>query len=159
MVVLLSDIKLRIKSYSHLYNLDPSIVYGVCKTESNLNSFAMRYETGYKYLVDPKKVRPSTCSINTESILQKCSFGLMQVMGSVFREYGYARWLSEIITDIDLQISYGCRHLSNKIKKYGLQKGIASYNSGSPRYDKNGKLANQEYVDLVMGYTKEWKDE
>lgn len=42
------------------------------------------------------------------------------------------------------------RILKRKIRKYGLELGIASYNSGSPKYTKSGVLINQAYVQNVL---------
>lgn len=138
------------------YNLRPDIVYGVCMKESNLEPFAARYEENYKWIYEADKVKPKICSLSTEIELQKTSLGLMQVMGGVYRELGYRRWLTAVIADVDLQLEYGCRHLANKIKKYGLDKGIASFNTGSPVYGKDGQLVNASYVRDVLASAKGW---
>jgi soluble lytic murein transglycosylase-like protein len=85
-------------------------------------------------------------------MLQKTSFGLMQVMGAVFREYGFEGWLSQIVTSPELQLEFGCKHLSKKIRRYGKESGIAAYNAGSPRRKPDGKFVNQYYVDNVLRY-------
>jgi soluble lytic murein transglycosylase-like protein len=83
-------------------------------------------------------------------MLQKTSIGLMQVMGGVYRQYGYKGWLSAIFSSPENQLDYGCRHLAAKIEKYGLSPGISAYNAGSPTN------ANQAYVDRVLKYAEEW---
>lgn len=138
------------------FRLQPSIVYGVCKKESMFDQFAIRYELRYRYTINAHQLKPSICSATTELVLQKCSIGLMQVMGAVYREYGYSGWLSGLFINAETQLFYGCKHLSSKIDKYGLEKGIASYNSGTPIY-KKGELINQRYVDDVLLYSKEYK--
>ena len=138
--------------------LDPAIVYGVCRQESALNPLAIRFEPNYKWLWKPKEVKPQTCSLDTERALQKMSFGLMQVMGAVFRECGYKGWLTEIIAKPDIQLSYGCKHLAKKIQKYGLERGILAYNSGSPRKNSDGAYINQYYLDNVMKFKAAFSD-
>ena len=144
-----------IKKYSKNYNLDYKIVYGLCITESGLNQFAVRYEPGYRYIEDVLSHKPRGCSTFTERFLQKCSIGVMQVMGGVYRQYGFDGWLSSIFADIDTQLEYGCKHLRNKIQKYGLEKGILAYNSGTP-IKRNGKYVNQGYFDRVIKHSMEF---
>lgn len=137
---------------SQAHNLDPAIVYAVCRQESAFNTLAVRHEPAYRWVFKPKEVKPQWCSLDTERMLQKTSFGLMQVMGAVFREYGFTGWLTEIIASPELQLDYGCRHLQKKITKYGNEGGIVAYNSGSPRYTADGKYVNQYYLDNVTKF-------
>jgi soluble lytic murein transglycosylase-like protein len=143
-----------IVKYAAKYGLNPAIVYGVCKQESGLEPTCARFELGYKWLVDPHASKPSPiCSDDTEAMLQKFSWGIMQTMGGVLRERGYKGWLYAI--NLEDQIDYGCAHLASKLKKYGMPAGVAAYNSGSPIV-KNGQLINQKYVDNVLQYSKEF---
>jgi len=130
--------------------VDPSVVYGVCVKESRLEPAACRYEPHYKWLFQPDSVKPAICSEATEIIMQKISWGLMQVMGAVYRELGYRGWLSEITADVDAQLMYGCLHLADKIGRHGLRGGLSAYNAGSPT-DKN-----RGYVDDVLRFAGEW---
>ena len=142
-----------IKSVANEYNLDSAIVYGVCMQESQMTTTAIRYEPNYRWLYKPEEVKPDICSLDTEIALQRMSWGLMQVMGAVFREYGYKGWLTNIVCSPLIQLDYGCKHLANKIKKYGLESGILAYNSGSPRKNSKGNYVNQYYLDNVKGYS------
>jgi soluble lytic murein transglycosylase-like protein len=145
-----------INEYADQYGIPRKIVYGVCKKESAFDQFACRFEPAYRWLFQYDKVHPPICSHDTEKILQMTSIGLMQVMGGVYREYGYKGWLSALFASPEQQIMYGCRHLAGKIKKYGLTKGIAAYNSGSPIMI-NGRLKNQDYVDDVLAFAEEYQ--
>lgn len=139
------------------YNVPARIIYGICMQESNCNQFAARFEPAWKYLVDPKKVKPKGCSTATEENLQKFSYGIMQVMGSVLREIGYSGWLPEIYSDAELQIEFGTLHLAKGIKRWGsLERGISAYNCGTPDRNKDGQVDNPEYVSGVMRYAQEW---
>jgi len=135
-------------------DLDPALVWAICKQESGMNPLAVRHEPAYKWVCKPVENKPHGCSLDTERMLQKTSFGLMQVMGAVFREYGFKGWLSEIITQPALQLEYGCKHLKRKLAKYGSEGGIVAYNSGSPRYNAQGKYVNQYYLDNVLKYAE-----
>jgi hypothetical protein len=138
------------------YSLNPAIVYGICKKESSLDPVKARFELGYKWIEDPHKNRATPdCSDDTEAMLQKFSWGIMQTMGGVFRQYGYKGWLFDI--SLEDQLDYGCRHLASKLKKYGPVQGIGSYNSGSPLINKStGALVNAQYVEDVLQFSKEF---
>ncbi len=130
--------------------LEPAIVYGVCVKESRLEPAACRYEPHYKWLFKPESVKPAICSEATEIIMQKISWGLMQVMGAVYRELGYRGWLSELTADVDAQLMYGCLYLADKIGRHGLRGGLSAYNAGSPTEKNRG------YVDDVLRFAGEW---
>lgn len=151
------ELKQLIIKYADKYGLDPKIVYGVCMQESGLNPLACRYEPKYKWLWNPSKSKPKTCSLDTEIILQKTSWGLMQDMGAVFRELGFTGWLTEVIQSPEVQIDYGCCLLAKKIQKYGLVEGILSYNSGSPLRKKGGGYVNEDYLKGVMQYSEDFE--
>jgi soluble lytic murein transglycosylase-like protein len=144
------ELKTYIEKWATKYEIDPAIVFGIVMKESQGLPWAIRYEPAYKWLFEVNKVKPSICSVYTEEMLQKCSWGLMQVMGAVFREYGFEGWLTELATDIDRQIQYGTKHLAKKIKKYGVDRGISAYNAGVPI------SGNREYVEEVKKYARAW---
>ena len=138
------------------HDLDPALVYGVCMKESSLDPLAMRYEPNYRWLItNIDGLKPANCSRDTEMIMQKISWGLMQVMGAVLREYKFAGWLNQISFIPELQLKYGCIHLKKKLARWGTVHGIAAYNSGTPRF-KEGQLVNQEYVDKVMKFSGQY---
>jgi soluble lytic murein transglycosylase-like protein len=142
-----------VKLYALKYGINPKIVYGVCMQESRLNPLAARHEKNYMWVFNPALVKPSGCSLDTEFAMQRTSFGVMQVMGAVFREMGFVGWLTEIPGNIEIQLDYGCKFLAQKIKKYGLQEGILAYNAGSPRKDPTGNYVNQYYFDGVLEHS------
>jgi soluble lytic murein transglycosylase-like protein len=145
-----------IESASKKYNLPPEIIYGVCVQESALNPFAVRFEPHYKWIVKDRRLKPKGCSDATEITLQKTSFGLMQVMGAVIREQGFAGWLTETLCSVEMQIEFGCRHLAKGVKRWGsIEAGLSAYNAGSPRKE-NGRYVNQNYVDGVLRHSRGW---
>lgn len=147
-----------ILKYSTQFKLDPAIVFGICKTESSLIPSVTRYESEYKYLFKPNEFGSRQhSSIEQEREWQKTSWGLMQVMGAVLREYGFFGDIPTILKDIDAQILYGCKHLKKYLdchKSYEL--AILAYNAGSPRRKKDGTWINKGYLDKVMQYSEGW---
>jgi soluble lytic murein transglycosylase-like protein len=147
-----SELKALIANYAQQHGLDPAIVYGVCVKESSLDPVQVRYEPSWMWFIDNHHGQPAACSDATERICQAISWGLMQVLGAVYRELGYVGWLSAIAADVDVQLEYGCRYLAKKIKRYGsLRSGLSAYNAGVP-VDSN----QASYVDKVLEYAKEW---
>ncbi len=73
------------------------------------------------------------------------SWGLMQVMGAVAREYGFSgRFLSQLC-DPAVGLEYGCRHLSILLKRHGtIRAALSAYNSGQPH-----TMRGNEYAEKV----------
>lgn len=138
------------------YALDPAIVYGVCMAESGMDFHATRYEPGYRWVIPSTPLKPRLCSMDTEVMMQRTSWGLMQTMGALLREQGYPGWLNAISCDPVAQLDHGCKYLAGRIALFGPIEGVAAYNSGTPR-KVDGTLINQVYVDRVMAFSKEWK--
>jgi len=130
--------------------LDPYLVYAIVLTETNGNAYAVRYEPNFKWIVKPEMFAiPLSLSMETETLCQKMSWGYMQIMGAVARQYGFKSHIPEL-TSPQTGLAYGCQHLAALKKKYPeMSDYIAAYNAGSPRkYD--GKYSNQSYVDKVL---------
>lgn len=133
------------------YDLEPDLVEAVCLHESDGGDpLAVRIEPGfYKRYTEPMSFSA------TEEWCRAMSWGLMQVMGQVAREYGFKGCYLTGLLDPETNITYGCRHLANKIKKYGrVDYGLAAYNAGSCRRDEAGSIVNQKYIDAVMAHYK-----
>ena len=128
------------------------VILSIARVESSFNPFACRYEPNYRWLYKPEEFyRSYSSTVDTEIFFQKCSLGLMQVMGAVFRELGYREPLPKVFCDVKAQLLYGYRHFLRFYKKYeSLEEAISSYNAGSPRRKENGEFVNQTYVDRVL---------
>jgi len=121
-------------------------------------NYLSRYEKNYRWLFEPEEVMPKFSILDTEKMFQKTSWGLMQVMGGVAREYGFRGWVTDLLDPVT-NLKYGCTHLVNiKSRKNvkSLTDQIAAYNAGSPRR-KAGCYVNQVYVDSVMDKIKHWE--
>ena len=97
--------------------LDPALVCAVIEQESSWNPYAMRYEpTFFSRYVAPLYTNNKITA--SEAWARGFSWGLMQVMGQVAREHGFAAsehpFLSELC-DPEQGIAVGCRVLSAKL--------------------------------------------
>lgn len=148
-----------IEIYAAKHGLPPDIVWGIVMTESGFDNYAVRYEPHYKWLYFPNNSKPRLSSLETERAGQRTSYGLMQMMGAVFRESGYTGWLSKVPENIELQLDYGCRFLARGIARYNgnTNAAIVAYNAGSPRRKANGEFVNQYYLERVLKYAKNYR--
>lgn len=150
------------------YGLPSRLVHAIVRTESAGNRFAHRCEPSYRYLwdvranapyqVDSRAVAkrlpppgfpaPAGISKATEWLDQQSSWGLMQVMGAVAREYGFTGFLCGLCDPLE-GLHYGCKLLAARRDKYLSASGwsgvIASYNAGHP-----DTSAGNEYVYRVV---------
>jgi soluble lytic murein transglycosylase-like protein len=123
----------------------------ICTHESAMNPFAMRFEPGWKYFYFARETASKLgITEQTENVLQASSHGLCQIMGSVMRELGYLRPLTEVYSDPSLPLIYGAKHLKKYGEKYKTEaEVISAYNAGTPAKTPGGLFVNQKYVDAV----------
>lgn len=89
--------------------LDPALVCAVIEQESAWNPHAIRYESAFRTrYVAPLDLPP------TEEIARSISWGLMQVMGQVAREHGYAEKFLSALCDPAAGLDIGCAVLAAK---------------------------------------------
>lgn len=131
--------------------IDPMLCVAIATVESNWNPWAVRYEPQWNYLFKPEYfAKRLAITQSTESVLQSCSWGLMQVMGSVARELGFSEPLQQLCGP-SYGVEIGCKKLFELKKKYKKEQDIiAAYNAGSPVLTMDGKYKNQNYVDKVV---------
>lgn len=117
-------------------------VYAICMTESSGNEFAIKHESHYRWTFG------SSLTLG-ETLGQKTSWGLMQIMGAVAREYGMTDQFSAL-WDPAINLNYGIQHLKRLKAKHGTwPHAISAYNAGTPIVI-DGKYKNQGYVDKVL---------
>lgn len=141
-----------VRSVAKAHDLDPDFVLGLVKTESSWNQYAVRYENHWKYFVDPPKfAMMNGITVETETELQKFSWGLPQVMGGKARELGYTGPLTELVRP-DVIMPYACQFLKKLLVRYHAYEYVAAaYNAGTPILDsKTGLFRNQQYVSKVL---------
>lgn len=141
-----SDIIAIAKSLAAQHDLPWELVVAICKVESSLNPWAMRYEPAYKWLVGTDETLTAT-----ERIGQMISWGLMQVMGAVAREYGFTGSFPKLC-EPTVGLQFGMLHLRKYRTRHGnWPDAIASYNAGRP-LKRDEKYMNQGYVDKVTAH-------
>lgn len=138
------------------YKLDPFLVSAIIRQESGGNTWAMRFEPKSSSLVFPEDfAKKNGITVQTETVLQGSSLGLMQVMGYVARGQGFKESLTSLF-DPEIGTGEGCKLLNALSKRFTeLEDCISAYNQGSPRRAANGTYTNQLYVSSVIAYMKE----
>lgn len=129
--------------YAFQYHLDVALVCAVVEQESAWDRWGIRYEPAFY----SRYVLPLGLKSQTEARARSISWGPMQVMGQVAREFGYrATYLSQLC-EWDDGLDIGCKVLSHKIAVAGgdVRKGLLRYNGGG----------NPRYPDEVLG--RMWK--
>lgn len=94
--------------------LDPALVCAVCEQESSWIPWAIRYEPGFLARYVAPLFTAGKISA-TETYARAFSWGLMQVMGQVAREHGFAGASLAELCDPAVGLEYGCRVLTAKL--------------------------------------------
>ena len=102
--------------------LDPALVCAVIEQESAWNPWAVRYEPGFlsRYIAPLYTAGKLSA---TEAYTRAMSWGLMQVMGQVAREFGFKEASLTELCDPATGIEFGCRILAARLAR---AKGDAS---------------------------------
>lgn len=143
-----------IKRLGQRYGVDPFLIAAICMTESSGRQYVTKLEENYRWLYEPEAcAKKFKCSLEDEITGQSTSYGLMQIMGAVMREYGFKDSFDKAF-EPETNVDYGTKHLAKFLKKYQrLESAISAYNAGSPRHRPDTtQYENQKYVDTVMGY-------
>lgn len=133
------------------FKFDRNLIQAIVWQESSGNPKATRYEALYKWIYFPEKFAHDLgISVSAETMDQKTSFGLMQVMGAVARELDFKEELSKLCVP-DIGLYYGCLKLRSLFQRTGYSESdaISSYNQGARRKTNGGMYMNQSYVDGV----------
>lgn len=115
------------------HGLDPALVCAIVEQESAWNPWATRYEPAFyqRYIVPiAGKLTP------TEAYGRAWSYGLMQVIGEVAREHGYAGYLPALC-DPATGLEQGCVHFAGRLKAAGgdVARALQLWNGGgNPAY-------------------------
>lgn len=139
-------------------NLDPDLIFSIISVESGWNAYAMRYEPAYRWLYYPRMFAEKLAITEfTEEHLQKFSYGLMQIMGAVCREYGFEKELVRVI-EPENNLNIACKFIKKLFDKYGNENDVISaYNQGSNKKTKTGSYLNQLYCDKVHSFLRSYR--
>ena len=150
-----------ISDASTRHGIPENLLRAIIEVESGFKPWANRAEPHYRWLWnirertpyrgDPENIpAPIGRSHMTELWGQRMSWGLMQIMGAVAREYGFAgRDLTELC-DPAINLQYGCHHLTQYYRRFGGEHGwegvVRAYNTGRPDRTKRAII----YQDKIM---------
>src|SRR5271169_1911613 len=125
------------RTIAYEHGLDPALVCAVVEQESAWDAYAIRYEPGFRSrYVAPLGLPP------TEEVARSISWGLMQVMGQVAREHGFAGKFLSALCDPATGLDIGCAVLAAKLSAAGndVARALDLWNGG----------ANADYVPQVL---------
>lgn len=139
------------KKQALLHGLSAELVLAMIVTESSGDPHATRYEPGFKYVWHPRECADRLQIPYEEELKhQMMSWGLMQCMGAVAREFFYKDKL-EGLMEPELGLFYACKKLQWCFRRWDTEEEcIAAYNAGTPRMTTGGMYVNQRYVDKVF---------
>lgn len=166
-------------AYTHLitdiatiHGVDPILVEAVVVKESSGNTFAWNPEPRYRYLWDVRKSRPFRQMTPKEASSafppldfpafrgdpdqeywgQRASWGLLQIMGAVAREYGFKRPYLTELTDPRVNLDIGVKHLNARLQWAGgdVIVGLAGYNAGTAGGASGAKQRAGRYPEQVV---------
>ena len=144
-----------IEHFSEEYGVNKNLIFSIIMTESGADPLAIRHEPGWRYVYNADKfAKKARITEATEIVLQSCSLGLMQVMGTVARELGHSENLLMLCYP-NTGIQYGTKKLKQLMSKYDNQDDVISaYNMGTPRKNDDGSYMNNAYVMKVNEFLK-----
>lgn len=140
------------------FRLDANLMRAFVAVESGWNPWKNRYEPAYQYLVNPSDYAHKLfISLDTETMNQKTSFGLGQLMGGLCRDLGFQSDLL-MLCEASINLFYMGKFLRRLSDKYGDEPDVVSaYNAGSPRKIATGSYVNQTYVDKIYAVLRDFR--
>lgn len=147
------DLEKIAEKWANHFELDPDLVKALIEVESAWDTWAVRFEPGWRWYLNPKKwSRLVQVSERTEEICQAMSWGLCQVMGTVARELGHKEDIPKLC-EPEVGIYYGCKKLKKEIDRWdSIRNGLAAYNAGSP-YRRVGQQYADKVTNVMMNVT------
>ena len=165
----------QIRDAARKHALPAGLVAAIVAVESGGNTWAWNPEPGYRYVVDARAGRPfrEMSAREVASAVpptgftalagdsdqewwgQRASWGLMQVMGAVSREYGCKEPYLSRLCQPEIGLEYGCLHLASLArrcfaKSYGWYETCAAYNGGMGAVQGLKHVSNPAYPAKVL---------
>ena len=136
-----------VRSIAAAHGLEPALVCAVIEQESSWNPWAVRYEPGFlSRYVAPLYTAGKLSA--TEAYTRAMSWGLMQVMGQVAREFGFAADSLPQLCDPATGVELGCRILAKRMARArgDVPAALLAWNGG----------ANPDYPSEVLARTRNY---
>jgi soluble lytic murein transglycosylase-like protein len=114
------------------HDLEPALVCAVIEQESAWNPWAVRYEPAFlSRYVAPLYTAGKLSA--TEAYTRAMSWGLMQVMGQVAREFGFKETSLTELCDPAAGVEFGCRVLAARMAraKGDVSAALLAWNGGA----------------------------
>lgn len=141
------------------YGIDANVILAIAHVESALDQYAVRFEANYKWTVTVERyAKLLGITAATEQVLQRMSWGPMQLMGANARGFGFEGHLTQLAGDVEAAMDLSVQFLQQRYKlnepdmraiRGWSEPAIAAYNAGSAVRLANGRWANEDYVKRV----------
>jgi len=118
-----------VKDLSRYHGVPFDIALGVVAVESSGRAKILRFEKKYKWLYGVKVfARKFGWTEDTETALQRFSYGLMQIMLATARGHGFKNHPMDLL-EPQIGFSWGCYHLSTLFNRYqNWNDAVSAYN-------------------------------
>ena len=129
-------------------NLPAELVCAVVEQESAWDPYALRYEPAfYDRYVYPMALKRALSE--TEARGRAFSWGLMQTMGEVAREFGYAAHYLSALCEPAASLEIGCKILAHKlaVNQGNIELALLAWNGGG----------NHDYPAQVLARVQHYK--
>lgn len=129
------DLIVMAKTSATRWSLDPPLVCAIVEQESGWNPWSYRYEPLFFHRYIEPKLGEWKID-DTEAIARACSWGLMQTMGQVAREFGYFGPCSQMLDPLT-GLNIGCQVFSHKLRQANgdVTAALLAWNGGArPEY-------------------------
>ena len=130
-------------------SLWPELVCAIVEQESSWDRWALRYEPAfYARYIEPQLARGAIAG-EGEARARAFSWGLMQVMGQVAREHGFAAPSLSALCDPTTGLAIGCRIFAAKLAaaEGNVEQALQLWNGG----------ANPDYAAQVLARATHYK--
>jgi soluble lytic murein transglycosylase-like protein len=116
------------RSAAARHSLDAALVCAIVEQESSWDPHAIRYEAAFRTRYVTPLGLPAT-----EEVARSISWGLMQVMGQVAREHGFAEKSLAALCDPATALEIGCTVFAAKLNAAGqdVPRALRFWNGGS----------------------------
>jgi soluble lytic murein transglycosylase-like protein len=119
------------KMIADKYGIEGALACAIVEQESDWNPWAIRYEPAFfthyiQPMMDTHHIGPQ------EANARSTSWGLMQLMGEVAREYGFGGPFLSELCDPETGLDMGCKYFSALMGEVGndVDKALLRWNGG-----------------------------